>query len=205
MQSWKTKISEYYKNKVKQFGATPQGVDWNSKESQATRFEQLLKVIPQDGEPVSINDYGCGYGALLHYILNSTCIRVNSYYGYDICREVLQSWTKPKGRIKIELTQTSEVLHLADYSFSSGAFNVKLDIPEDKWKKLILNLVYSLYRKSRKGLAFNCLTSHIDYKEPHLFYADPEEFLLFCSKLGGTSTLLDNYGLYDWTILIKKD
>lgn len=204
MQSWKTSIAAYYKEKTRQFGATPQGVDWNSKESQDLRFRQLLEVIPQDGLPVSINDYGCGYGALLHYILSNTNIRVSSYYGYDICREALQSWTKPKGKTKIELVNTSNIIHTADYSFTSGTFHVRLDIPEKEWRNLVLYQIDSMYKKSRRGLAFNCLTNRTDYKRSHLWYTDPEELLQYCKRLGGKTTLIQNYGLFDFTILIRK-
>ncbi len=41
-------ISNYYSEKVSQFGCTPNGVDWNGKESQFIRFKQLLKICEQD-------------------------------------------------------------------------------------------------------------------------------------------------------------
>jgi len=38
-------IDNYYTEKVKAYGATPQGVDWNGEESQFLRFKKLSKVI----------------------------------------------------------------------------------------------------------------------------------------------------------------
>ena len=58
-------VSDYYSEKLAEHGNTPKGVDWNGEESQVLRFEQLTKVIHQ-GTVFSVNDYGCGYGALLY-------------------------------------------------------------------------------------------------------------------------------------------
>jgi hypothetical protein len=57
-------VQRYYDAKVEAHGATARGADWNSAESQQLRFRQLLKLCDQPG-PFVINDYGCGYGALV--------------------------------------------------------------------------------------------------------------------------------------------
>ena len=51
----------YNTKKLNHFGPTFLGVDWNSKESQELRFDQLLKVIDKSDDNFSIIDYGCGY------------------------------------------------------------------------------------------------------------------------------------------------
>ena len=61
-------VQHYYDQKIQAHGATHRGVDWNSPESQRLRFIQLLKVI-ELSQPFTINDYGCGYGALAAYLL----------------------------------------------------------------------------------------------------------------------------------------
>ena len=35
----------YYTARVREHGATARGVDWNSPESQALRFQQLLRIV----------------------------------------------------------------------------------------------------------------------------------------------------------------
>jgi len=66
-ESIRESVSAYYTGKIKKHGPTPLGVDWNSLESQELRFSQLTKVIAEDSD-FSINDYGCGYGALADYL-----------------------------------------------------------------------------------------------------------------------------------------
>lgn len=56
-------VAGYYSEKLAQHGETAKGVDWNSEASQSLRFAQLSK-IGEGTEEYSLNDLGCGYGAL---------------------------------------------------------------------------------------------------------------------------------------------
>ena len=58
-------IDSYYTNKIKEFGSTPKGVDWNGENSQFTRFIQLSKII--NSNSFSINDICCVYGKYFEY------------------------------------------------------------------------------------------------------------------------------------------
>ena len=68
--------TNYYTKKLNRFGPTFQGVDWNSKESQELRFDQLLKVIDKPDDNLSIIDYGCGYGALYLFMKNKLLLLI---------------------------------------------------------------------------------------------------------------------------------
>ena len=59
-----SEIDQYYTEKIMEFGEQPKGVDWNDSSSQNLRFEQLLAIVAGESD-FSINDLGCGYGALL--------------------------------------------------------------------------------------------------------------------------------------------
>ena len=48
MNSIKKDVDSYYNDKVKTYGATPKGVDWNGEQSQLLRFKQLSKIIKKD-------------------------------------------------------------------------------------------------------------------------------------------------------------
>jgi hypothetical protein len=62
-------INNYYTNKVKTYGSTPKGVDWNGEASQFLRFKQLSKIIKKNN--FSIADIGCGYGKYAEYLQNN--------------------------------------------------------------------------------------------------------------------------------------
>ena len=39
-----------------------------------------------------------------------------------------------------------------------------------------------MFNSSKKGIVFNSLSTHVDYKDRNLFYSNPEEILNFCVK-----------------------
>ena len=90
--------------------------------------------------------------------------------------------------------------------FISGIFNVKFDSNDDMWEEFIKNTLVNVNENSIKGFAFNSLTSYVDYKESHLYYADPMYFFDFCKKnFSKKVSLLHDYDLWEWTIIVKKD
>lgn len=65
----------------------------------------------------------------------------------------------------------------------------------------------SLDRTSRRGFAFNCLTSYsnADKMRGDLYYADPCKLFDYCKrKYSKNVALLHDYGLYDFTIISAK-
>jgi len=83
-------INHYYTDKIKIYGATPKGVDWNGEESQFVRFEQLSKIINKD--IFSINDIGCGYGKCIEYLAQNYNNYI--YNGYDLSSEMIENAKK---------------------------------------------------------------------------------------------------------------
>ena len=60
---------------------------------------------------------------------------------------------------------------------------------------------------SNKGFAFNCLSSYsdLDKQSTKLFYANPLELFDVCKKkYSDNVSLIHNYGLYEFTILVNK-
>lgn len=198
-------VRHYYGDKVSQFGPTPRGADWNSRESQVLRFEQLLKVVRDPGL-FSLNDYGCGYGALVDYLVERgyAC----RYYGYDISREMINEARRQHGRRPgCRFLTTRSRLAAADYTVASGIFNVRLKVRKDVWSDYVLTTLNDLNRLSRKGFAFNALTSYADRERmrPDLYYADPALLFDYCKQnFSRFVSLIHDYPLYEFTILVRK-
>lgn len=170
----RAKISEYFREKIAKYGANPKGAGWKDEHSQNLRFEQLLKVI-NDRENITLNDLGCGYGALFLY--KNTSKIVSRYYGYDICEDMLVNARDLINDSKAVFINSDRMRMEADYSVASGVFNVRLDTETEVWEEFILDALLSMDEKSLRGFAFNCLTSYVDYREDHLYYGDPPIFL----------------------------
>jgi hypothetical protein len=198
----KSKVARYYGEKIRTFGTAPKGVDWKDEHSQNIRFEQLLKVI--DGEEnISLSDLGCGYGALFLFMDNPAIL--SFYCGYDICEEMLINARRLINDSKAMFVNSDKITTETDYSVTSGLFNVKLDTETKIWEKFILETLSNMNEKSIKGFAFNCLTKYVDYEINYLYYGDPLFFFDYCKKnFSKYVTLIHDYELYEWTILVKK-
>lgn len=82
---------------------------------------------------------------------------------------------------------------------------MKFDIEDSLWEHYVKKALFNVNEKSIKGFAFNILTTYVDYKERHLYYADPLFFFDFCKKnFSRNVSLLHDYGLYEWTMIVKK-
>ena len=199
-------VERYYTAKVLEHGATAQGVDWNSRESQELRFSQLLKVVDVS-QPFSITDYGCGYGALVAYM--SERAYPFTYRGFDISEGMLDRARHAYGDDpRCEFVTKKDDLQPGDYAVASGIFNVRLEASDEEWLDYILETVSDLDKLGTKGFAFNALTrySDADRMRANLYYADPLHLFDHC-KVHHSKwvALLHDYGLYEFTIVVRKD
>jgi SAM-dependent methyltransferase len=201
----KKSISEYYADKLKKFGTTPQGVDWNSEESQSMRFDQLIKLLPDDAYQYNILDYGCGYGALLDFLMKRyTNLQ---YVGFDISEEMIESCQSKFNLPFAHWTHQENQLKESDYVVASGIFNVKMNFSDIQWREYILDTLHTINKLALQGFAFNILTSYSDkpYMKDNLFYADPCWIFDHCKRNFSKSVaLMHDYPLYEFTLLVRK-
>lgn len=198
-------VAQYYSTKLADHGETPRGVDWNSEESQVLRFTQLCKII-DDSAPFSLNDFGCGYGALLDYLRNRFADVI--YRGCDVSVDMIQAATnRYRNEPNAQFAVSAEPLGVCDYGIASGIFNVRLGCSDAMWLAHIHASLDILSRTSTRGFAFNCLTSYSDADKlkHYLYYADPLQLFHFCKKRYSRNVaLLHDYGLFEFTILVRK-
>ena len=198
-------VGNYYSAKLAEHGDNARGVDWNGEESQFLRFEQLCKII-DSRKPFSLNDVGCGYGALYAHL--ASCYHTFSYEGCDISRTMIDAAQKRYDRkSNAAFFVARKPSRTADYGIASGIFNVRLAFQNGPWRKHLQSMLDILDRSSAKGFAFNCLTSYSDKDKmkAYLYYANPCELFDLCKKRYSRDVaLLHDYGLYEFTILIRK-
>jgi len=198
-------VGEYFSAKLADHGETARGVDWNGPERQDLLFEQATKVILKP-DSFSVNDLGCGYGALLDY-LRARYDDVR-YTGYDVCADMVAAGRARHADVpNARFLAASEPLEPADYGIASGIFNVRLDCADARWLAHIEATLDALDRTSRLGFAFNALTvySDADRMRDYLYYADPCALFDRCKRRYSRNVaLLHDYGLYEFTILVRK-
>jgi SAM-dependent methyltransferase len=204
-----TEVADYYSEKLGKHGETPRGVDWNGEDSQAVRFAQLCRIMDPVAAPsdrFSLNDIGCGYGALYDFLLRT--YPTFFYAGVDISRAMIEA---ARRRHAAHPNASFEVASIpaqrADYGVASGILNVRLRRTDAEWSAHVSETLDIMDKTSLRGFAFNCLTvySDADRMRDYLYYADPAVMFDFCKRRYSRHVaLLHDYGLYEFTILVRK-
>jgi SAM-dependent methyltransferase len=197
-------VDRYYSEKLRQFGPTHRGVDWSTASSQELRFSRLLEVL-DEGENASLIDYGCGYGALLDYL--GANARHVVYRGFDISETMIEAALARHPNME-HASFTADATHLApaDHVVASGIFNVTLGHTPEAWWEYVLQTLAIMASLSRRGFAFNMLTTHSDpdKQRDDLFYANPTRVFDLCrERFSPRVALLHDYPLYEFTIIVR--
>ena len=197
-------VADYYSRKLREHGATARGVDWNSPESQRNRFRQLARII--DRRPFSILDVGCGYGAFADDLRESESDF--QYFGSDISEDmIVAARDRHAGDPLVTIVGALDDAPECDYVVASGIFNVRLSTDDAAWWEYIVETLRAMDAKARRGVAANFLTSYSDpeYMRDYLYYADPRVVFDWAKRnLSKQVALLHDYGLYEFTLLVRK-
>jgi len=200
------KVEHYFTEKIRANGPTARGVDWNGKDSQFLRFQQLCKIIDRDTPSFSINDFGCGYGALIEFL----CIQFSNweYVGIDVSADMVQAACDKYSHLaNVNFAQSDVLSSEADYTIASGIFNIRVGTSEYAWWSYLTDALDMLNTASSRGFSFNCLTKYSDAEKMRadLYYADPCRLFDWCKlHYSPQVALLHDYGLYEFTILVRK-
>jgi SAM-dependent methyltransferase len=195
----------YYEAKLRAHGATPAGMDWNSQASQELRFRQLARLWEDDPD-AGVVDYGCGYAALAGYLRARG--HLGPYVGFDVSADMIHA---AEGHLATlggcRVTARRDDLIPLDYAVASGVLNVKQQAGDAEWASYVRETIADLASLGTRGFAFNALTlySDVEKRRPHLYYADPLELFDHCKRTYSRFvTLLHDYPLYEFTILVRR-
>jgi len=196
-------VEALYTANLAEHGTSSASVGWPDADAQRLRFDKLAYVIDTDAA-ITVNDWGCGYGAMFRYL--DERFTLGGFNGYDISAEMLAAARAFVDDPRARWVRGTEVTETADYSFVSGTFNVRLEASDAAWQRYIEDTLRLLARRSRRGFAFNLLTTYVDWRKDDLFYADPAHFFAFCREnISRYVTLLHDYPLYEWTIAVRLE
>jgi SAM-dependent methyltransferase len=199
-------IDDYYSRKLAKYGATPAGVDWKCTATQQMRFVQLLKLCDFSAA-FSLNDLGCGYGALVTYLAKYHPEAEVDYLGVDLSATMVRSARRLQRRYgNVKFVRDSVSPRVADYSVASGIFNVKLHQSLDAWEHFVRKTLNDLQATSRRGFAVNFLAPPAPGlpSQIELYRVSSKAWSVYCEQqLGWSVELLDEYGMREFTLLVR--
>lgn len=199
-----------YRSRLARFGPTVAALGSGSEERQALRHRILQEVGITDG--MSVLDAGCGLGTFYRHCRDSgLALR---YTGLDLVPEFIahcQAAFRGEAPAPILLSGDlfaedcalirSQPVH--DVVVASQVFNNRYE-HSDNWE-LFQAAVSALFDRCREALAVDCLTTAVDYQEPHLFYYDPGQVLAFGLSLTRRATLRHDYPLYEQCLYLYRE
>jgi SAM-dependent methyltransferase len=199
-------VERHYSGTVARHGATAFGVDWSCIPTQELRFVQLLKLC-DFARPFSINDVGCGYGALLGFLGRRHRGKSIDYVGVDLSEEMIgharRMWAK---RRKALFEVAAQSPRAADYSVASGIFNVKLSVAKERWIRFVQHSLDGIHATSSKGFAVNFLASlpQGTRGKAELYRTDAKTWAAFCrERYQAKVEILATYGMREFTLLVS--
>lgn len=197
---------ERYRGFMRKHGYTHKCLGWSSKKRMEVRYQILKEIGIQSMD--SVLDVGCGLGGFLAFLRKGIGgqrrIRNVRYLGIDIVPEFIykaridfDNWDKKLCRFEIgTLFDFDEKF---DWVVESGIFNhhtCDMDYIQRHLKRA--------FEMCRMGVAFNFLTTYVDYDSKQLHYTDPKELLDFAKTLTNFVTIRHDYLPYEFTIYLYR-
>ncbi|MGF6307130.1 SAM-dependent methyltransferase [Bradyrhizobium sp. i1.8.4] len=202
-------VESYYSARVAKYGATPRGVDWSCQATQDLRFVQLLKICDFSA-PFSLNDIGCGYGALCAYLARRHPHAAIDYLGIDLSLAMVsrarRRFSAPGRRFKVGNGSSRR----AAYSVASGIMNVNVGGSRASWERFVARMLSDLRHASQRGFSVNFVTGEAECavgtnaEQAQLYCTSPKPWIHYCEhELGCTVETIDGYGMNEVTLLVR--
>jgi cyclopropane fatty-acyl-phospholipid synthase-like methyltransferase len=189
------------------YGDTFQGAGWTKTEEQADRrYSVMLDLMAVQDGSYSLLDFGCGSARLLDYAIRAGRSGNVIYSGLDLAPCVIDHCrTKYADRIfyNLDVLAGSDELPTFDAVILNGVFHYKGEIPQGEMFDYFCALLRAVRPHARSALAFNVMSTHVEWTRDDLFHLPIEQATDFiASTLSRRFTVRQDYGLYEYTVYV---
>lgn len=198
-------LARHYEACLDSHGDNFKGVDWPNPQDLQTRFAVMLGVLQSTNE-VSILDFGCGNGLLYDYI-NANKLGGIKYYGLDISEKFIGLCRRkyPGADFFCQDVLQEPLTATFDYIICNGTFTEKLTLSHGEMFAFMQRVLLTLFDSARKGIAFNVMSTHVDYERDDLFHLSHDALAAFVvQNLSRDYLIRCDYGLYEYTTYVYK-
>lgn len=199
-------LQRHYRELFHTHGDTARAVQYSDAPSQERRFRVLSQVASELG---SVVDLGCGLG---HF---GDFLRTNGFQGRYLGLDFVPEFIEHASRKHAQETNTEfrrfdlmrdEFPQDYDTFAVCGVFNNRM--PDNR--QFMEATVVKAFAAARRHVAFNAMSTYVDFEDPALFYTDPREVFDFCKRLTRRVTLRHDYLVrddrppFEYTIYLYK-
>ncbi|PIU78850.1 MAG: hypothetical protein COZ28_02400 [Candidatus Moranbacteria bacterium CG_4_10_14_3_um_filter_44_15] len=190
-----------YKKAFKKYKGSIKSLMYNSYDSAAIRYKELVKDLNFSNK--SILDVGCGFGDIIPFIFSkSTSFK---YTGIDIMKEFIQEAKKryPEYDFVTGNYFKNPLKKKFDIIICCGALNSNYGKKTMSFRK---RAIKTMFNHCKEAVAFNMAggISPNNKKGSTIYYANSMDLLAYCVKLSKKIVLRNHYHEKDFTIVIFK-
>ncbi len=105
----------------------------------------------------------------------------------------------------VDLLEDPEALPLFDYVVANGVFTQKVDNAFNDMWRYFTELVPAIFAKARRGIAFNVMSTQVDWQREDLFHLPFDALAAFLtSEVSRHFVVRHDYGLYEYTVYVYR-
>lgn len=199
-------MHQHYSATFQAHGCTSAGVDWGSDAARATLRHQKMSALFTT-ERFSVLDVGCGFGAFLDYLKLQPHLAVE-YTGIDVVAPMIEAGRNRHPDVRFRAADFMECPveeEAYDYVVCNGILTQKLEASLQAMDQFTKTLLTRMFRFCSRGIAFNMMTSKVNFMAPNLFYKSPLETLGWTLETLSPHVRMDHaYPLYEYTTYVYK-
>jgi 2-polyprenyl-3-methyl-5-hydroxy-6-metoxy-1,4-benzoquinol methylase len=201
-------IVTHYEACLEKYGDTHRGVDWPNRADTETRYQVMLEVIqPSTEAKVSLLDFGCGASHLYEFMLRHDLTQI-AYSGLDISEKFIYLSQSKFPSVKyycLDILENSIQLPNFDYVVMNGVFTEKRNLTFEEMWEFCKSILRHIFPKVRFGLAFNVMSSHVNWEREDLFHLPFDLLAGFLKEeLSRNFVIRNDYGLYEYTTYVYR-
>lgn len=199
-----------YERKFAEHGASAAGVGWGGDAAKNRRrydnFLDILNLFPVSAP--SLLDVGCGYGELRR-IFRERDIPV-AYTGIDVSQSMVSFARELHGDECLfhcgdflEFSRESGTVY--DYVVCNGILTDRQGVKQSEMERFFHEIVPAMFGIAKSAIAFNVMSTRVDYFGEHLFHKSPVETFAWClEELSPLVELRHTWPRYEYTVYVGK-
>lgn len=161
----------------------------------------------EDIKKVSLLDFGCGASHLYEYILKNGLTNIE-YSGLDLSKKFVDLSKSKFPSINyycLDILDDPIDLPHFDYIIMNGIFTEKRELSSDEMFEYFKRVVTRVFSKALLGIAFNAMSSHVEWERNDLFHLPLDLLVDFLTKeLTRNFVIRNDYGLYEYTTYVYR-
>jgi SAM-dependent methyltransferase len=203
-------LSQVCDEELIEYGDTARGAGYTRGEEVANVvYQVMLDVVRPSPGHVSILDLGCGTGRLVDYAQRTGIAARMDYRGLDLSELAIDTARRKFPHLsfgRADVLEDEAALGDPDYIIMNGLFQWRGPLSRETMRRYWQSLLAVAFRHARLGIAFNAMTSLVEWEREDLFHLPLEEMVAFVSvELSRHFVVRHDYGVYEYTTYVYRD